>query len=285
MIPRNFTRRLCNRTAEQINMFPQKDSISDIYSPRTLMGEPPLDYNRDFKANAGAHVQIGYEATNYNTPAPRTLDGVFMDVAGDNKKGYAILDLNSGRETVRDGRMTVLPVTNVVINAVEKLAEKQGIKSLKIQNQNKTIFYPAEWIAGVDYDPETTDEEETDKNYNNNDNENDDEEQQNEDDASADSELDDEEQYDSISQEEIDSLNSDTDEVPNPVNDDNDDNDEVEQNDEPEQPEIDDEQPDPEVEEPDEEDAASTSESAEPTRRSTRTRQPREIYTDTWQNL
>jgi hypothetical protein len=37
-------------------------------------------------------------------------------------------------------------VTHLVIDA------KQGIKSLKVQNR-KVNFFPADWIAGVDYEP------------------------------------------------------------------------------------------------------------------------------------
>jgi hypothetical protein len=34
-----------------------------------------------------------------------------------------------------------------------KKAAKQGIKSLKVQNRRKVNFFPADWIAGVDYEP------------------------------------------------------------------------------------------------------------------------------------
>ncbi|MGC9260522.1 MAG: hypothetical protein ACP5I8_10685, partial [Phycisphaerae bacterium] len=60
------------------------------------------------------------------------------------------MDLNSGRLITRP-RVVEIPITNLVIKAVEAMAEEQGIKSLKLQNRRKTIFYPADWIAGVDY--------------------------------------------------------------------------------------------------------------------------------------
>ena len=34
------------------------------------------------------------------------------------------------------------------------MAKAQGITSLKLQNHLKMVFYPANWIAGVDYEPE-----------------------------------------------------------------------------------------------------------------------------------
>jgi hypothetical protein len=100
----------------------------------------------------------------------------------------------------------VIPVTDVVIRAVERMGEEQGIKSLKMQNLNKTLFYPADWIAGVDYEKRT--DEEIDQNvddYNDDDyvppaDDNDDIEYVNDD------EIDDEDRYDRVDQEEIDEL-------------------------------------------------------------------------------
>ena len=63
------------------------------------------------------------------------------------------------------------------------MAASQGVKSLKIQNRRKSHFYPADWIAGVDYaenlNPQSDDE---DDNFtlddNDSENESDDEEDQ-----------------------------------------------------------------------------------------------------------
>ena len=50
-------------------------------------------------------------------------------------------------------KVTELPVTEHVIKSVERLAEEQDIKSLKITGKNKIPLLPADWIAGVDYKP------------------------------------------------------------------------------------------------------------------------------------
>ena len=49
------------------------------------------------------------------------------------------------------------------------MGEDQGIKSLKLNNRKKNIFYPSEWTEGVDYeepdedyDPDETDDENND---------------------------------------------------------------------------------------------------------------------------
>jgi nucleoside permease NupC len=59
--------------------------------------------------------------------------------------------LNSGRGITR-ARVTQIPVTDMVIKAIERIAEDQGFKSLKFKNQKGAIFHNADWIAGVDYD-------------------------------------------------------------------------------------------------------------------------------------
>jgi hypothetical protein len=45
-----------------------------------------------------------------------------------------------------------IPVTDVVIKAVENMALQQGFKSLQFKNQNGVIYHDADWIVGVDYD-------------------------------------------------------------------------------------------------------------------------------------
>ena len=74
------------------------------------------------------------------------------------------MDLNSGR-IKKPMRVWELPVTDLVINAVETMAESQGIKSLKLSNRNKTNIYPANWIAGVDYENQNDDEDGDDRDY------------------------------------------------------------------------------------------------------------------------
>jgi hypothetical protein len=54
-------------------------------------------------------------------------------------------------------------VTQLVIDAVNKMAAKQGIKSLKVQNRRKVNFFPADWIAGVDYEPNNNENDNNDR--------------------------------------------------------------------------------------------------------------------------
>ena len=87
-------------------------------------------------------------------------------------------------------RVWEIPITDVIIKAVEAMGEAQGIESLKLQTRRKPIFYPADWIAGVEYANDEYDEDDDDDDDENNDNENDD----------------DEEAYDHIDQADIDEI-------------------------------------------------------------------------------
>jgi hypothetical protein len=65
--------------------------------------------------------------------------------------GHELYDLNSGRVITR-ARVTQIPITDLVIKAIKRIAEDQGFKSLKFKNHKGAIFHNADWIAGVDYD-------------------------------------------------------------------------------------------------------------------------------------
>jgi hypothetical protein len=59
------------------------------------------------------------------------------------------MDLNTGRVITRR-RITEVPATDLVIQAVENIAINHGIHTLKITGRHTTSIYPADWIAGVD---------------------------------------------------------------------------------------------------------------------------------------
>ena len=60
------------------------------------------------------------------------------------------MDLNTGKLITRP-RVWQMPATQLVIQRVEELGDKDGIKSLKLTNRNKTVIYPSHWFEGVEY--------------------------------------------------------------------------------------------------------------------------------------
>ncbi|MGC8553854.1 MAG: hypothetical protein ACP5O7_13515, partial [Phycisphaerae bacterium] len=166
-------------------------------SPHVILGGRNIDYNKHCQVPFGAYVQAVQENNPKNTNAPRTIDAIYLRPVDNIQGGHELMDLNSGRLITRP-RAVEIPITNLVIKAVEAMAEEQGIKSLKLQNHRKTVFYPANWIAGVDY---------MNENDNDNDNDNDDtDNDDNENQIETDNTTDNEEQYDCVDQQEIEEL-------------------------------------------------------------------------------
>ena len=172
-IPRVMIRKLAMETARHLNIFPAKGGISSYYSPNILLGGQPLDYTKHCVVSFGAYVQANHETQQTNSNAPRTLDGIYLRPVLSIQGGHEIMDLHSG-ETITRARVTEIPVTPVVIKAVEDMAYRQGFKSLKFKNRNKVIFFDTDWIAGVDYQHENENEDENENNENDFDEVNDD---------------------------------------------------------------------------------------------------------------
>ena len=61
------------------------------------------------------------------------------------------MDLNPG-QLIAQNIVHRIPVTDVVVKAVETMARDQGFKSLKFKNRHGVIFHNADWIAEVDCD-------------------------------------------------------------------------------------------------------------------------------------
>ena len=53
--------------------------------------------------------------------------------------------------------MAAIPITAMVIAAVEKMAKAQCVKTMKIVGRNNICILPTNWVAGVDYDDNVID--------------------------------------------------------------------------------------------------------------------------------
>jgi hypothetical protein len=107
--------------------------------------------NKHCQIPFGAYVQANNEPTPTNTNAPRTIDCIYLRSFPNIQGGHELMDLRTGRVITRR-RITEIPVTELVIQAVENMAHDQGITTLKITGRHTSPIYPADWIAGVDYE-------------------------------------------------------------------------------------------------------------------------------------
>ena len=193
-IPKVMLKYLAMVSTQQLNLFPAKGGISQYFSPHVIMTGKNLDYNKHCQIPFGAYVQANQENTPTNTNAPRTIDAIYLRPLDNKQGGHELMNLQTGMVITRN-RVWEQPVTDLVIKAVETMAEEQGIKSLKLTGRNKIPLHPADWIAGVDYQPNQNeiDDDDDDDEYNPVD-----------DDYESDIELD--EAYDRVDQNEIDEI-------------------------------------------------------------------------------
>jgi hypothetical protein len=168
-LPRQLIQYLVQTQASQLNLFPARGGISPYYSPRTMLGLPTLDYVKHCMVPFGAYVQANHKTNQTNSNASRTMDAIYLRPVNSMQGGHELYDLNSGKVIIR-ARVTQIPVTDVVIKAIERIAEDQGFKSLKFKNRKGAIFHDADWIAGVDYDENIQQEDVYDEDYDENDN-------------------------------------------------------------------------------------------------------------------
>jgi hypothetical protein len=131
-LPRQLIRYLVQTQASQLNLFPANGGRSPYYSPRTILGLPTLDYIKHCTVPFGAYVQANHKTNQTNSNASQTIDAIYLRPVNSMQGGHELYDLNSGRVITR-ARVTQIPVTDVAIKAIERIAEDKGFKSLKLQ--------------------------------------------------------------------------------------------------------------------------------------------------------
>jgi hypothetical protein len=150
-IPRIMIRYLAIIQANNLNLFPVKEGVSNCYSPPYELNQTNLDYTKHCVVPFGAYMQANHERTKTSSNVTRTLDAIYLRPAQNQQGGHELMDLNSGQLISRN-IVHEIPVTDVVIKAVENMAYQQGFKSLKFKNRNGVIYHNADCIEGVDYD-------------------------------------------------------------------------------------------------------------------------------------
>jgi hypothetical protein len=149
-----------------------KRGVSKDYSSCMILNQTNLDYKKNCVVPFGAYVQANHESTKTSFNVTRTLDTIYLHTAQNQQGDHKLMDFNSGQLISRN-IVHEIPVTDVVIKAVDNMAYQQGFKSLKFKNRNGVIYHDADWIAGVDYDdPDDTKNE--DEEYDNEEDENED---------------------------------------------------------------------------------------------------------------
>ena len=124
-MPRIMIRYLAMDCTSKLNLFPVKGGISDYYSPRTILNHRVVDYTKECLVPFGTFVQANNEKIPSNTNAPRTLDAIYLRPTQNLQHGHELMDLNSGMLITRS-RMTEIPITDRIIEAVNQMGYQQG---------------------------------------------------------------------------------------------------------------------------------------------------------------
>ena len=158
-LPRIMIKVLVDDSAKKLNFFPAKNGISPYYSPRMILHQRNLDYDKHCQYSFGTYVQAHDEPDPSNTNAPRTLDGIYLCYNDNEQGGHDVLHLQTNRIITRR-RVTPIPITPAIIKMVHRIAENDGMpKGLKITNNTGQVLYDSTWIAGVDYEEEEFEDE------------------------------------------------------------------------------------------------------------------------------
>ena len=150
-----------------------KGGGSEHFSPRKILKQRNLDYNKHFKVPFGAYMQAYYEPLKKNSMVARTRDGILLRPTDTIQGGHEVLDLNT-KKVISRGRVKEVPMTDLVEKTINDWGFEEGFKKLKLSNPYSKVYHDAYWIAGVDYqdDDETFEIEfldEDDKDFDEND--------------------------------------------------------------------------------------------------------------------
>jgi hypothetical protein len=129
-IPRIMINYLAMIQEKQTQPIPREGRVSKYYSPRMILNQTNLDYTKHCVVPFGACVQANHESMKTSSNVTRTLDAIYLRPEQNQQGGHKLINLNSGQLISRN-IVHKIPVTNVVIKAVENMAYQQGFKSLK----------------------------------------------------------------------------------------------------------------------------------------------------------
>ena len=170
VLPKGLLVALVMESAKKLNFFPAKGGVSKYLSPRMILHQQNLDYNKHCKIPLGSYVQAlaGHDPT--NTQRSRTIDAIYIRFLGNQQGGHEVLNILSGRLITRH-QVTEVPITDAVIKYVDSKGIKEKMpRGLKVSSRTGEILYDSS-RAGViyrqirDYEPEQDydyDEEEDD---------------------------------------------------------------------------------------------------------------------------
>ena len=153
VLPKTMIVALGEYVAEYYNMFPAKHGVSEYYSPNMLVAQKALDYEKHCKHEFGEYVQATNQNNPTNTMQARSIDGIYLYPNTNQQGGHVVMNLQTGLRVTRS-KVIGLPLTKTIQDAVESMAEKQGITTMKYRNKKGIAIPNVDWEIETDYDPD-----------------------------------------------------------------------------------------------------------------------------------
>ena len=177
-LPRTIIKYTVSESAKKLNYFPSKNGVSRHYSPRMILHQENLDFERHCTHVLGEFVQSHEDERIKNNNKPRALDCLYLRPTANNQGGHELLHLATNKVITR-GKVTSVPITPAVVKMVHAIAKEENMQEgLKIINRTNNVLFDAAWTAGVEYDEEVFNEHQEDPDYGSEDEESEDNEEE-----------------------------------------------------------------------------------------------------------
>ena len=148
-LPRLMIRKAGEVATNELNLLPVKGGVSKYYSPKAIMTSRSENY-KDHEIGFGTAVQADEDedsSINRSSPKERTIDCIYFQPAANRQDGHELMHIQTV-ELITRRKLTPVPTTQPIVDAVEKLAKRQGMqKSFKIESRVDIPIVPAHWIC------------------------------------------------------------------------------------------------------------------------------------------
>jgi hypothetical protein len=157
-IPKIMIKFLAMECTKKLEYFPPNGGVSKYCSPREILHQQKLDYNKHCTIAQFSYVQAHDEPQPSNSQMPRALDCIYLRPLANLQGGHEILHLATGRVITRR-QVTVIPMSTSAIKFIENMAAADGMKNLQLTTRSGKIIYDLTWIAVVDFTEDEDGEE------------------------------------------------------------------------------------------------------------------------------
>ncbi len=136
---------LVAESAKKLNFFPAKHGISRYYSPRMMLHQKNLDYDKHCKYAFGTYVQGHDDKNPRNANISRTLDYLYLRYNDSHQGGHELFHLLTDRIITRR-YVTAIPISQVHKMQLIKTCREVSKLKIKLEHYFMTVPGLQEWI-------------------------------------------------------------------------------------------------------------------------------------------